>query len=337
MTNKERTKAALSHQETDIVPYMIDFTPPPRAMLAEHYGCDDVEAVIGNHLALVGPPSGKPLYSPPERFGEEVTDDFGVVWHTSRYDRGLVKEPALKEPSLQGYRFPDPRRAERYAKVPGQIAKTADNFIVGVCGDFFERACFMRGPDEFLADLLLHPQFVEELLDGLLECMLGTAEKMAELPIDAVFLSDDYGHQDRLAMRPELWRKFIKPRLAQLFRWAKERRLHTMLHSCGCIEEIIPDLIEIGLDILHPIQPETMDIFALKREYGAHLTFCGGISTQRLLPGGTPEQVRSEVLETKRRMAAGGGYILAPAITVQRDTPLPNLLALIDAAQMPRC
>jgi uroporphyrinogen decarboxylase len=335
MTNRERTRLALEHEETDIVPYMIDFTPPPRAMLAEYYGTDDVEALIGNHLALIGPPTGKPLYSPPEKFGDEATDDFGVVWHTSPYDRGLVKKPALMEPSLRGYRFPDPRRPERYAKVPGQIARNQGNFIVGVCGDFFERACFMRGADEFLADLLLHPEFVEALLDGLLECMLGTAEMLAELPIDAVFVSDDYGHQDRLAMRPELWRGFIKPRLAKLFGWAHDRRLRTMLHSCGCIEAIIPDLIEIGLDILHPIQPEAMDIFALKREYGADITFCGGISTQRLLPTGTPEQVRSEVLETKRRMAAGGGYILAPAITVQRDTPLENVLALVEAAQAP--
>ncbi|MFQ5808917.1 MAG: uroporphyrinogen decarboxylase family protein [Armatimonadota bacterium] len=336
MTKKERTKLAIDHQETDIVPYMIDFTPPPRALLAEHYGTEDVEGAIGNHITLLGPPSGKPLYSHPDRFGDEVTDDFGVVWHTSQYDRGLVKEPALKEPSLEGYRFPDPRRPERYAKVPGLVEKNRDNFIGGVCGDFFERASFMRGQDEFLADLLLHPGFVEELLDGLLECMLGTAETLAELPIDSVFISDDYGHQDRLAMRPEVWRRFIKPRLGKLFGWAKDRGLHTMLHSCGCIEEIIPDLIDIGLDILHPIQPETMDIFALKREYGADITFCGGISTQRLMPAGTPRsEVRAEVLETKRRMAAGGGYILAPAITLQRDTPLENLLALIEAAQAP--
>ena len=333
MTNKERTKLAISHRETDIVPYLIDFTPPARALLVRHYGCDDVEAAIGNHVTLIGPPSGKPLYSPPDRFGDEVTDDFGVVWHTSRYDRGLVKRPALPEPSLKGYRFPDARRPERYAKVPGLIAKNRDNFIAGVCGDFFERACFMRGPEELLSDLLLYPRFVEELLDGLLECMFGTGEVLAELPIDAVFVSDDYGHQDRLAMRPELWRRFIRPRLGAFFAWAKGKGLRTMLHSCGCIEEIIPDLIEIGLDILHPIQPETMDIFALKREYGAHITFCGGISTQRLLPRGTPEEVRAEVLATKRRMAAGGGYILAPAITIQRDAPLENLLALIEVAQ----
>ncbi|HXK45243.1 MAG TPA: uroporphyrinogen decarboxylase family protein, partial [bacterium] len=104
-------------------------------------------------------------------------------------------------------------------------------------------------------------------------------------------------------------------------------------HSCGYIIPIIPDLIELGLDILHPVQPEAMDIYYLKKEFGTDLSFCGGISTQDLLVRGTPEQVRNEVKRLKETMGKGGGYILEPGITIQADVLAHNLFAMIDEAK----
>ncbi len=104
-------------------------------------------------------------------------------------------------------------------------------------------------------------------------------------------------------------------------------------HSCGSIVPIIPDLVELGLDILHPIQPEAMDVRQLKRDFGAHLTFCGGVRTQTLLPEGSPEEVRAEVRALKRDLGRGGGFILEPGITLQADVPLANLVALIEEAR----
>ena len=151
--------------------------------------------------------------------------------------------------------------------------------------------------------------------------------------MDGIFLSDDYGHQQSLLMSPYHWQEFIKPRLRELFAKIKDAGLFTFLHSCGNVSEIVPDLIQVGLDVLHPVQPEAMDIASLKTEYGDKLAFYGGISTQKTLPRGTPEEVEDEVRQTAQFMAEGGGYILAPGITLQHDIPLENILAFIKAAR----
>jgi uroporphyrinogen decarboxylase len=156
---------------------------------------------------------------------------------------------------------------------------------------------------------------------------------LAELGVDGIFLSDDYGHQRSLLMSPDQWREFIKPRLREFFARIKGEGLFTFLHSCGNISEIVPDLIEVGLDVLHPVQPEAMDIASLKAKYANRLAFYGGISTQRTLPRGTPEEVAEEVRRTVQFMAKDGGYILAPGITLQHDILLENILAFIRAAQ----
>lgn len=134
-------------------------------------------------------------------------------------------------------------------------------------------------------------------------------------------------------MSPTDWRTFLKPHVATLAAAAHAQGAHFMLHSCGHVTEIIPDLIELGLDMLHPVQPEAMDLTYLKREYGRDLTFCGGLNTQQLLPHATPDEIRTEVNRLGREMGRGGGYILEPGITVQADVPLENLLAAIEAAQ----
>jgi uroporphyrinogen decarboxylase len=174
---------------------------------------------------------------------------------------------------------------------------------------------------------------VHDLLDAIAAYNLATLARMVETAPDGIFISDDYGLQRSLMMSPSDWREFIKPRLRRLLEAAQARGLVTMLHSCGCVAQIVPDLVELGLDILHPIQPEALDILALKREYGRDLTFCGGIGTQQVLPRGAPEEVRAEVLRVADAMGAGGGYILEPGITLQADVPLENLLALVEAAR----
>ena len=121
----------------------------------------------------------------------------------------------------------------------------------------------------------------------------------------------------------------------RIYELAKNHGLAVFHHSCGNILPIIGDMIDMGLDILHPIQPEAMEILLLKKEFGRHLTFCGGIPTQNLLVSGSPSQVRSEVKRLKREMAKGGGYILEPGITIQADVPKENLIAMIDEARQP--
>jgi uroporphyrinogen decarboxylase len=146
-------------------------------------------------------------------------------------------------------------------------------------------------------------------------------------------VSDDYGTQSGMIIAPRDWRSLVKPRLAEIYSRARRQGRSVFHHSCGNILPIIPDLIEIGLDILHPIQPEAMDPKMLKREFGRDLTFCGGLGTQRLLPRGTADEVRGEIRRLKRELGRGGGYILEPGITVQADVPLENMVAMIEEAR----
>lgn len=332
MTPRELVQAALRHEETECIPYNFMFSPPADALLRGHYGCDDLQAHLDINLYLFGC-AGKPLYASPDDYGPTITDEFGVVWATSYIDRGYPVEHPLMEPRLQDYQFPDPRAPERWAPVPESAAKYPHQFRLAVIGDLWERAHFMRGLDRLLMDLHGAPGFVHELLDRICEYNLATLEGMVAFEPDGVFVSDDYGFQDRLMMSPDDWREFVKPHLARLLAAARPRGLVTMLHSCGSVSAILPDLIEIGLDILHPIQPEAVDVFDLKREYGRDITFCGGISTQRTLPYGTPDDVRDEVSEKAEVLGKGGGYILEPGITLQADVPLANLVALVETAR----
>ncbi|NPV47635.1 MAG: hypothetical protein HPY69_11800 [Armatimonadetes bacterium] len=330
-TPRELALSALRHEETDRIPCNFMLSPPALAKLQGHLGRDEVDEFLGNCLYLYGC-SDKPLYANPDKYGPTIADQYGVVWATSHADRGYPLEHPLRSPSLQDYQFPDPLEPRRWERVPQAATLHPECLRLAVVGDLWERANFLRGLQPLLLDLREHPRFVHELLDHIAAYNLATLEGMVAYAPDGIFISDDYGLQAGLMMSPMDWREFVKPRLELLLRAAQSHGLRTMLHSCGCVREIIPDLIELGLDILHPIQPEAMDIRALKREYGRDLTFCGGVGTQQLLPAATPDEVRAEVWRTAEDMGRGGGYILEPGITIQGDVPLGNLLALVETA-----
>ncbi|HIJ75042.1 MAG TPA: hypothetical protein HPP83_13175 [Candidatus Hydrogenedentes bacterium] len=331
-TDREWIERTLGHEETGAVPYNFMFSPPAARRVKSHYG-DDLEAALALPIRMTAPDSVKPLYASPQEFGDTLADEFGVVWSTSEIDRGAPIGPCLDEPMLLGYSFPDPGAAYRLAHIAEWCAGQVGHYRIIWVGDLWERATFMRGMGDLLTDVALHPAFVEALLYNLTEYILETMRILFGLgDFEGVALSDDYGTQKGLVMAPDSWRRFIKPCLAKIYGLAKENGRSTFLHSCGNIVSIIGDLIDVGLDILHPIQPEAMDILELKREFGNRLTFCGGVATQTLLVSGTPEEVRGEVQRLKREMGRGGGYILEPGITLQDDVPLDNMVAMIDEA-----
>jgi uroporphyrinogen decarboxylase len=334
LNNKEWIEATLAHRETHAVPYNFMFSPPARARVQQHYGCEDVATALHLPLRMTGTVSVKPLYAPPAQFGETVTDEFGVTWSTSEIDRGSPIGPPLVQPDLSRYAFPDPRSEYRFEGLADWCARNAGHYRIVWVGDLWERATFMRGMERLLVDLALNAGFVEALLRGLADHILATMEVLFErFAFEGVAVSDDYGTQKALLMSPSDWRRFIRPRLAEIYAFAKKHGRIVFHHTCGHVGPIVRDLIEIGLDILHPIQPEANDILALKREFGGEITFCGGVRTQDLLPYARPDEVRREVRRLKREMGAGGGYILEPGITLQADVPPENLFALIDEAR----
>jgi uroporphyrinogen decarboxylase len=332
MTKKETVIEAIQLKETPSVPYHMDFAPPARDMLKQYYNTQDIDRAVGNYILwLSWHPS---LDFQGRRLGDRlVQDEFGVIWNDLPENRGYVEHHPLSKPDLSGYEFPDPYAPGRFYGFKERMEAHSDLFLLAWAGDLFERAHFLRGLDNLLMDLHLNPQFVHDLLDSILEFLLGNVSQLVELGVDGIFLSDDYGHQHSLLMSPGHWQEFIKPRLKTLFARIKDAGLYTFLHSCGKVSQIVPDLIETGLDVLHPIQPEAIDIAYLKFEHGDKMAFYGGISTQQTLPSGTPDEVETEVQRTVQLMAKGGGYILAPGITLQHDVPLENILAFIRAAQ----
>jgi len=333
-TDRDWIKTTLAHREPDAVPYNFSFSPPALAALQDYYGCEDIHESLGLPIRMTGCRSIKPLYASPATYGQTIRDEFGVVWTTSDIDRGSPIESPLAGMDWDAYVFPNPRNQCRFEGLDRWCCERREQFTILWVGDLWERATFIRGMENILVDVALEPDSVERLLGRLTDYILETMQiLLSRYEFDAVALSDDYGTQKAMIMSPESWRRLVRPRLAEIFETAKRGGRHVFLHSCGNIEPIIGDLIEMGLDILHPIQPEAMDVFRLKREFGRDLTLCGGLRTQDVLPRGTPEQVRDEVRRLKEVMGVGGGYILEPGITLQADVPLANMVAMIEEAR----
>lgn len=334
MLAKERVRRAIQHREVFPVPYRLKFTPSVARTLSETLpqGGPNLDRSLGNalaHLKMTPQPPPPHLIHP---VGQ--VDEFGCVWFTDEDGGPYVAGHPLADSEIDAFPFPDPFWPSRFEAMAQQAVEEQDRFVLfSFEWSLFERAHFMRGMEQFLVDMMLEPSYAEALLDRILTFNLTVIEQACHLPIDGVILGDDYGTQRGLIMNPGHWRGFFKPRLQQQFELINRYGKVVCLHSCGDISAIVPDLIEIGLDVLNPLQPEVLDLPWLKREYGTDLCFYGGISTQQTLPFGTPEDVRAEVRERIEVMGRGGGYIIAPGIVVLADTPLENVLAFIEAVQ----
>ena len=334
MTNQEWIKKVLEQTPGVAVPYNLPLSPVARRRLEDFYETNDVERTLDLPIRMTGPVSIKPLYASAKKFGPRIRDEFGVEWTTNEIDRGVPVGPCLTEPDLTGYTFPDPAAEYRFEPLGRWCEKHAFQFTIICAGDLWERATFMCGMERLLSWVALEPAFVRSLLERLTENILRTMEILFDrFAFDCIALSDDYGTQRSLLISPDAWRKLVKPHLATIFSAAKAAGKTLFLHSCGNVRAVVPDLVELGLDILHPVQPEAMDTAELKREFGRELTFCGGLSTQDLLVNGSPQAVRDEVHRLKDELGAGGGYILEPGITIQADVPVENIVAIIEAAR----
>jgi uroporphyrinogen decarboxylase len=330
MTPREVVRMVLDGGRPPYVPWSFSFTHEAAQTLREHFGTDDLDTAVGNHFLGLGSDIG---------FFEDVgngcvRDVFGVVWDRSvDKDIGIVKTPPLTEATLEGYTFPDPRDARFFSDVPGRIDSHPERFRLFRIGfSLYERAWSLRGMDTLMMDFYDHPEFVRELLAAIADYNIAQVEKAVSYDIDAVYFGDDWGQQHGLQMGPELWHEFIYPELKRMYAAVRDAGKYVFIHSCGDVDELFDDLVDIGLNCFNPFQPEVMDTEALLAQYRGRLTFHGGLSTQRTLPYGTTEDVRRE---TRRliELGADGGYILSPAHAVEGDVPLENMLAFIEEAQ----
>ena len=327
MDKRTVVKRALEWQEIPYVPWNINFTIPALERLQAHYLGQDLEEVVDNHLLNIG----YDLYFSEDIGHDCVRDHFGVVWDRSvDKDIGVVRGQLLKEPSLKGYTFPDPTAGYVFTPADDLIRKFGDRYRFGLSVDEGALGVWtMRGMQPLLMDFYDNPAFLRDLLNQIAEYNIAQFTAAFRYDIDAVMFGDDWGQQHGLQMGPRLWREFIYPVLKRTYAAAVKEGKKIIIHSCGDVDELFDDLVGIGLNCFNPFQPEVMDVAALMRQYRGRLAFYGGLSVQKTLPYGTPEEVRQE----SRRLlelASQGGYIFSPSHDVPKDVPLENMLAFLE-------
>ena len=330
MTRYERIKAAMAHKEADKVPSCIhlarDGWQAYADKLFDRYVSEDLKKLVtegklsrnhaicygmGNHVLTVNCPWWK-WYDVPKEYSTE-------------YDAPDYL------PKTIGY-----GSYEQFAATVKNLKEYTDAYVlVTIWGSHFEKANFARGIENFLADMAGDPEYAQKMLDFIIHKNIVMLENIVHTPgIDGILLGSDWGSQNDLLMSPESWREMIAPGEKKEYELIHSAGVDVWVHSCGDIRKIFPDIVELGVDALNPIQPECMDIYELKEKYGDKITFWGGISTQRTLPYGTPEEVTEETKKITAALSKNGGYIIAPSQEIQADVPFENLCALIDTAKI---
>ena len=349
---RDRVLTALNHEAPDRCPMQVSFTPEFAGRLRAdlqlkgkglhnpHGGGNtyELERALGEDMLLTSVGWANSYYQEDGAY----TDEWGIGWkpveYRTPYGNGIYteicKHPLADERDLQSYRPPDPGRPELYTQAANLIRDYKDEYwIVGVTvTTIFECAWALRGYERLLVDFAQNPELAECILEIPYRFHLAAAKKLVEMGVDMVWIGDDVGTQQSLLISPRHWRKFLKPRLANFIAELKgvNPQVKVAYHSDGMIYPIIPDLIEIGLDVLNPVQPACMDPARLKADFGRQLCFWGTIDEQHTLPFGSPESVRAEVIQRLKTIGRDGGLILGPTHHVQLDTPMENFWAMID-------
>ena len=361
MKHRERVLMSLNHEEPDRCPMQISFTPEFADGLRKvvsisatghhnpHGGGNtyELERTLGEDMLLTSVGWANSYYANDSYNPGQDTyrDEWGITWRNTRYSTRfgdgfyteMVGRPLEDDAAISSYRAPDPERSELYQEPDWVLRTFKDEYwIVGVTvTTIFETAWALRGYERMLMDFVSDPDRADAILDIPFQYHLRAAERLVRMGVDMIWIGDDVGTQHAMLMSPETWRRFLKPRMAQFISTIKaiNPSLRVAYHSDGCIYPIIPELIEVGVDILNPVQPKSMEPARLKKEYGKRLCFWGSIDEQQTLPFGGPDDVRREVVDRLETLGKGGGLIIGPTHHVQLDTPVANVMALVNAVR----
>jgi uroporphyrinogen decarboxylase len=355
MTSRERILAAINHQQPDRVPVDICFADELEKKLLQRLGfdrCGQLFEFFGQDTYKISPHF--PECACDTRYADptiKVTEEgylldiyyvpFMVIQTEYQSYVELAGQPPLSDykkiEDLQGFPWPTADMWD-YCSIKTEIQSHREKALWGHSRGFFEIACFMRGMDNFFMDLATNPDFACGIMDYIIDYQLAKSEKiLTESDGEIVFFeyNDDMASQHALFISPDMWRKYIKPRMAKFCDLIHSYGAKVRYHCCGSCYDIIFDLIEIGVDILSPIQAlaTNMDPFKLKEEFGDKLCFHGGIDIQQLLPNSSSDVVYEHVCKMVDVVGKNGGYILDCSHTIQADTPIDNVLAIADAVR----
>lgn len=358
MTSRERVLAAVNHQQPDRCPVDFWARSDVAARLMAHLGLKTLEellqrlgidlrpapivervaafeARVNGRLGGSSESSGKPYILYPDGRFEDAWGIVRKLGQDGLYDQ-WVSGPFSENRDLDGFAWPQGEIYESPEAVRKRVEVHGGRYaLLGRLNLPFKVAWHMRGFENFLCDMMAEPDYAQELLRRVADYEVEKGLRLVRAGVDIIGIYGDLAMQDRMLVHPGAWRQTEKPILADMIGRlrAVNPKLKIFFHSDGDITEIIPDYIEVGADILNPIQPECMDPAAVKRNFGDRITMHGTLSIQRTLPKGTPEDVRREVRERVATCGTGGGLILCPSNLLQNDTPLENILAIYDAQE----
>jgi uroporphyrinogen decarboxylase len=260
---------------------------------------------------------------------------FGVQWQTGTDggDIGVVVNKRIDPDDIDAYAMP--ALNEGLIEAAAQQMRQDDRHfrMFRFTYSLYERAWSLMGMEDLLFCMVAEPGTVEKLLARITEYNLQVLDAILPHDFEGVYFGDDWGKQKGMIMGPEHWRKYIKPCMKQMFEKVRSKGKYVLLHSCGDIEEVFPDLIEIGLHAYNTVQPEIYDLGKIKKEYGSDLAFWGAVSTQQFLPHATPAEVKQKSIETLDTLGKNGGYIFSPTHAVTPDIPVENIIAMTEAVQ----
>jgi uroporphyrinogen decarboxylase len=370
MTHRERVLRALNHQEPDRTPLDLGSTRSTSIVveayenLNRYLGIQAETRIFSKWLHIVHPneemlrrfdidtrslSQGNPDQWRDISFADgSYQDEWGVVRSKPKdslyYD--LTMAPFQGEPTMAGlekFSWPDshdPGRCRGLAEEAKRLHGDTDYAIVlNMPGGIVHQSQFMRGFEGWFTDLILNPSFFSALLEKICDLWIEMARDefdAARDNFDLCFYGDDMAFQNGPMMSMDLYRKMIKPHHKRLFSYIKSRTPAKILyHTCGSVVHLIPDLIELGVDVLNPVQVSAkgMDTRKLKAEFGKDISFWGAIDTQKVLPFGTPEDVAAEVRQRIDDLGPGGGYVLCAVHNIQADVRPENICAMYDTSR----
>jgi uroporphyrinogen decarboxylase len=358
MTSKERMQTAMEHQEPDRVPYMATFVPEVELLLKEKYkkelegmrsnveikyqGMTELDLLFGHDMLLLTYGMSTGYYRDTD--SDTYKDEWGITWRKIPYDTingtgyytEIVDFPLADDDSVDSFVPPDPDNEDMdYAdEVIAKYGK--EKYICGIIDcSIFEALKYLRGITQSLIDIIQNKDIAHKVMDMSVEYHLKLGYKLLERGVDILWLADDIGGEHALLMSPETFREMVKPKMGYMISELKKRdkNVKVAFHSDGYIEPVIDDIIEVGVDLLNPVQPESMDPSFIKKRYGNRIALWGTVSTQSTLPFKKSADVENEVKERIKTCGPGGGFLIAPTHNIQLDVPLENIRAFFSAIE----
>jgi uroporphyrinogen decarboxylase len=341
--------ATTEHRRPARILYHAGFTDDLHRRVIEHIGTKDIAGHYGFYqsagLSVKRPEGLPPLdhskYWEGETLPEGTTfDGHGVAMVPAHFFHfwGYISPLRNAESPKDIEDFPlDDATGWDFSHMPAEVeaAHAAGKVAVGWVGHMYESAWQIRGYEQFLLDTIERPAWAECLLERLFQQNMIRAVAYAKAGADLITTGDDVASQKALMFAPDTWRRLIHSRWAKVWRAIKEIRPKSQIwyHSDGNVAQIVPELVEAGLDILNPLQPECLDLDAIHKRFGARLAFDGTIGTQSTMPWGTPAQVEARVREVIESYGRNGGLIISPTHVLEPEVPLANIDALFEACR----